>query len=91
MKHDERNGLLFALAGFVLLSVGDAVIKTMAGQWPPTAIAMTRYLLGALGLAAILTAREGRAGFSLPHPGVQLLRGAGVALSSPRARVLRTC
>ncbi len=82
MKDTERLGLLFALAGFILLSVGDAVIKTLAGQWPPTAIAATRYLLGASGLAVILVLREGRRGFAMPHTAIQLLRGAGVSLAT---------
>ena len=50
MRRAETTGLLYALAGFALLSCGDAVVKTMSGQWAPTAIAMTRYVLGAVGL-----------------------------------------
>ncbi len=78
----DRSGLLFALAGFMLLSAGDAVVKTMAGEWPPTAVAALRYSLGALGLSTILALREGRSGFAMPHPRVQLLRGAGVAMAT---------
>ena len=50
MRQDDRSGLVFALCGFALLSLGDAVVKTMAGEWPPTAIAALRYVLGAAGL-----------------------------------------
>ncbi len=82
MKHQERAGLLFALAGFVLLSLGDAVIKSIAGAWPPTAIAMTRYALGASGLGLILLVREGRRGFAVPQPAVQLMRGIGVSVAT---------
>lgn len=81
-NHGERNGLLFALAGFALLSFGDAVVKTMAGEWPPTAVAALRYAAGAIGLSAILAMRQGRQGFVMPHPRIQLLRGAGVALAT---------
>jgi len=78
----ERSGMLIALAGFALLSVGDAVVKSMAGQWAPTAIATLRYAIGAAGLSALLLAREGRARFALPRPGLQLVRGASVAVAT---------
>lgn len=77
-----RSGLLLALAGFALLSVGDAVIKSMAGQWPGTAVATLRYAFGAIGLGLILWFREGLAGFRLPLPLVQLGRGAAVAFAT---------
>ncbi len=65
-----------------MLSVGDGVIKSMAGQWPSTAVAALRYVLGASGLAALLYWKEGRAGFVMPDPRKQLLRGAGVSLAT---------
>ena len=82
MRRNETAGLLYALGGFATLSFGDAVVKSMAGEWPPTAIAATRYALGAAGLAVLLRLREGRGGFTLPHPGVQLLRGLAVAMAT---------
>ena len=82
MRPTERTGLLYALAGFSLLSCGDAVVKSMAGEWAPTAIAALRYVLGAIGLGALLAAREGRAAFAMPLPRVQLLRGFAVALAT---------
>ena len=60
---NDRSGLLFALGGFVLLSCGDAVAKTMAGQWAPTGVAALRYAFGALGLGVLLLLREGRSAF----------------------------
>ena len=82
MRQAERAGLLYALAGFALLSVGDAVIKTMAGQWSPVAIAALRFCLAAVALGAILWAREGAAGFRLAKPWAQLGRGAALAVSA---------
>ena len=82
MRHHDRSGLLFALCGFALLSVGDSVVKSMAGQWPAPAIAALRYLLGMIGLGGLLALREGRAGFVLPRPKWQVLRGFGVAFAS---------
>ena len=82
MRRAETTGLLYALAGFALLSCGDAVVKTMSGQWAPTAIAMTRYVLGAVGLGAVLLWREGPRAVIMPAPGAQVLRGAAVALAT---------
>ncbi|PLK27714.1 EamA/RhaT family transporter [Novosphingobium sp. TH158] len=82
MHHTERSGLAWALAGFVLLSTGDAVIKSIAGAWAPTAIAATRYVLGAAGLGLLLAWREGREGFAMPSPALQALRGFGVAIAT---------
>ncbi|MCB2089702.1 MAG: DMT family transporter [Sphingomonadaceae bacterium] len=82
MQQNDRAGLLYTMAGFVLLSCGDAVIKSMAGQWAPTAIATLRYALGAAGLSAILLARQGPGAFRMPRRGLQLLRGASVATAT---------
>jgi drug/metabolite transporter (DMT)-like permease len=82
MQHYGRNGFLFALCGFALLSMGDAVIKSMAGEWPGTAVAALRFCIGAIGLGVILWMKEGKAGFKIPLPKFQLLRGFGLAASS---------
>jgi len=37
-----RSALLLAICGFVSLSFGDAVVKSMAGAWPGTAVAALR-------------------------------------------------
>lgn len=77
-----RTALAIALAGFALLSVGDAVVKSMAGQWPGSAVAALRYSFGALGLAMWIAATRGRAGFVAPRPWLQFGRGAAVALAT---------
>jgi len=77
-----RIALLIALAGFVSLSLGDAIVKSMAGAWPATAVAALRYSFGALGLAAAVALAHGRAGFAMPRPGLQAGRGAAVALAT---------
>ncbi|MGX7926709.1 DMT family transporter [Tsuneonella sp. HG094] len=82
MQRQDRSGLLIALVGFAMLSVGDAVVKTMVGDWPPTAIAALRYMIGAAGLSAVLLAKEGVAGFRLVSPGLQLVRGLAVAVAT---------
>lgn len=74
--------MVFALGGFAMLSLGDVVVKSMAGLWPGSAIAAVRYVIGAIGLGVILYQREGRAGFAFPHLRWQVLRGCSVALSA---------
>ncbi|HQS68696.1 MAG: EamA family transporter [Novosphingobium sp. 28-62-57] len=78
----NRAGLLFALGGFAMLSLGDVVVKSMAGLWPGSAIAAVRYVIGAIGLGVILYQREGRAGFAFPHLRWQVLRGCSVGVSA---------
>ncbi len=75
-------GLLLALCGFALLSMGDAVVKSIAGAWPAPAIAALRYLIGASGLAALLWWQQGRSAFRLPNPKIQLLRGFSVGVAT---------
>ena len=77
-----RSGLLYALCGFALLSVGDAIIKSIAGAWPGTAVAALRYSVGAIGLGTLLFIQEGWQGFAIPKPKVQLLRGFAVATAT---------
>ena len=80
--HRTRTALLIALAGFVSLSLGDAIVKSMAGEWPATAVSALRYSFGAIGLAAVVAAMHGRAGFRIPRPWLQLGRGAAVSLAT---------
>lgn len=82
LSSSARSGLLFALGGFALLSCGDAVIKSIAGAWPGSAVAALRYTIGAAGLGVLLFVTEGKGGFALPRPKVQLMRGAAVAVAT---------
>ncbi len=82
MKSNQTSGLLFALLGFSLLALGDAVVKSMALQWPGTAIAALRYTFGAIALGIMLASREGRAGFTMPKPWLQLGRAASVSFAA---------
>ena len=82
MRQNDSHGLLFALGGFSLLSVGDAAIKTIAGAWPGTAVALTRYAIGAALLGILLWRREGRAGFRLGRWRWHLLRGFAVGMAT---------
>ncbi len=81
-KPSARSGLLYAVCGFALLSLGDAVIKSIAGAWPGTAVAALRYSIGAVGLGTLLYLKEGKQGFVVPMPKVQILRGFAVAMAT---------
>jgi len=82
LHHDERAGVLVAVAGFMLLSCGDAVWKTGAHLWAPTALGALRYSMAAVVLGVILWVREGRAGFHVRRPLVQLMRGGSIAVAT---------
>lgn len=82
LQNSQRSGLIYALCGFALLSVGDVLVKSMAGAWPGTAIGALRYVFGAIGLGIILLVREGTDGFKFPRLRWQVLRGFSVAMSA---------
>jgi drug/metabolite transporter (DMT)-like permease len=72
--------MLIALSSYVVFSVGDGLVRSMAGQWPGSGIATLRYTIGAIVLGVILAIREGRKGFRCPMPWTQVGRGAAIAL-----------
>lgn len=78
----RRQSFLLALAGFATFSLGDGITKSTAGLWPGTAVAALRFGLGAMGLGLILLVREGRAGFAMPCPLVQVGRGLMMTFST---------
>jgi len=80
--NNNRTGLLLAICGFAMLSVGDAVIKTMAGLWPVPAVAALRFTIGAVALGILLLRQEGVQGFRPRYPWLQLARGGSLAISS---------
>lgn len=78
----HAQALLFALGGYMLLSMGDAVIKSTTPLWPAPAIAALRYSFGAAGLGAILYLREGRRAFAIGNSALHWARALAVAFSS---------
>lgn len=82
MTGDERGGLLAALAGFALFSVGDTVTKTMAGAWSPVAVGALRFVMGSLVLGAMLWRAEGWAAFRPQRPWLQVARGAALGTAT---------
>ena len=75
-------GFAYAVLGFAILSLGDAVVKSMAGAWPPYAVAALRFTLGAAGLGALLWRSEGTRAFVPANPWLQAARGACLAFAS---------
>lgn len=82
MQQSDRAGLLYALAGFCTLSIGDAIIKGMAGDWPAPAMAATRYITGTVILAILLARHEGIRALALPRDKLQWVRGFAISLSA---------
>ena len=82
MTGEERAGLAYAVAGFATLSVGDAVVKSMAGDWPPYAVAALRFAFGAIALSALLLRSEGTKAFKPTNPWLQIARGFCLAAAS---------
>lgn len=82
MNGHHRSGLLYAIAGFVSLSVGDAVVKSMAGAWPAFAVAALRFSIGAAALSLLLWRSEGARAFVPSHPWLQVARGICLAVAS---------
>ncbi len=78
----ERAGIAYAATGFAILSVGDAVIKSMADVWPAVAVAALRFSIGAIALSALLWRNEGAKAFAPRKPWLQLARGVCLALAS---------
>lgn len=76
------GGILLALIAFSGFPIGDAVIKSMAGDWPAPAIAALRFTIGAIALAIILYWREGRAGFQISRPWLHAARGFALAAAT---------
>jgi drug/metabolite transporter (DMT)-like permease len=82
MQQSDRAGLLYALAGFCTLSIGDAIIKGMAGEWPAPAMAATRYIIGTALLATLMVRHEGRDSLVLPRDKLHWVRGVAISLSA---------
>ncbi len=82
MTPTERSGLAYAVAGFVSLSLGDAVVKTMADEWPAVAVAALRFSIAAVGLSLLLRFQEGKSAFVPQNLWLQIGRGVCLAMAT---------
>ena len=78
----NSNGFLIAMAGFAVLTCGDAVIKSMAGLWPVPAIAALRFALAVPLLMAVIGLTGGTKAFAVQKPWIQVGRGLALSASS---------
>ena len=78
----QAPALLIALAGFALLSVGDAIIKSVAGEWPGTALTALRFALGTVLMGGVVWVREGAGAFRVRRIGLHMARGAAWAVAA---------
>ena len=69
------SGITLALIAFSGFPIGDALVKSMALDWPAAAVAALRFTIGAIALALILGWREGRQGFRIRRPWLHAARG----------------
>ncbi len=70
------------MAGFALLSCGDAVIKSMTDAWPASGIAAVRFMMAIPFLALLVGVREGKGGFAIRRFWLQVARGIAVSGAS---------
>lgn len=79
---DPLRGILLMLVSITLFSIADAMAKHLTQSLPPIMVAWLRFLTF-FALALLFTARRGGARFLRPRtPGLQVLRGVGVAGSA---------
>lgn len=76
------SGISFALLAFCGFPVSDAIMKSMAGEWPASALVALRFCIGAIGLAVLLWKLEGPDGFRVKRPVLHAARGLMMALAA---------
>lgn len=76
------SGISFALLAFMGFPVSDAVMKSMAGEWPAAALVAVRFAMGAAGLSLFLWMREGFDGFKVGRPWLHVARGLTMAVAA---------
>ncbi|MEO0063257.1 MAG: Riboflavin transporter [Pseudomonadota bacterium] len=74
--------MLWALAGFCTLSIGDAIVKGMTGAWPAPAMVLTRYIVATIALGALVWWKEGPQALKFPRDKLQWLRGMAISCSA---------
>lgn len=62
--------------------ISDAIMKSMAGEWPAAALVAVRFAMGAAGLSIYLWKVEGFAGFKVGRPWLHVARGFMMAVAA---------
>ncbi|HEX6143194.1 MAG TPA: DMT family transporter [Geminicoccaceae bacterium] len=81
----EWAGPLLALVAFLLFSLMDAVVKTLAVRYPAPEIVLGNGLVMLMVVAAMTLRRGGLAHLRTRRPGLQLLRGLASTLAATAA------
>jgi drug/metabolite transporter (DMT)-like permease len=76
------RGILLMLATVCSFATMEAIVKWLSQSYPVTMITWTRYLVQVLLMLAVFWPRMGRGLVATRRPGMQLLRGALLGLSS---------
>jgi len=76
------SGISFALLAFCGFPISDAIMKSMAGEWPASALVALRFSIGAVGLAIVLWKLEGFDGFKVKRPLLHAARGLMMSLAA---------
>ncbi|MEP2989523.1 MAG: DMT family transporter [Parasphingorhabdus sp.] len=76
------SGISFALLAFCGFPISDAIMKSMAGEWPASALVAVRFSISAVGLAILLLKLEGFEGFKVKRPWLHAARGLMMALAA---------
>lgn len=86
LKNQKRlvpeSGISFALLAFCGFPISDAIMKSMAGEWPASALVALRFSIGAIGLGLLLWKMEGFDGFNVKRPLLHAARGLMMALAA---------
>jgi drug/metabolite transporter (DMT)-like permease len=76
MLDNPRKGIVFVIAGVLVFSLQDVIIKTVSGRYPVHEIVFVRGLVAAPVLLLIVYREGGLASLRTRRMGLQLLRGA---------------
>jgi drug/metabolite transporter (DMT)-like permease len=76
------RGIALILLSSLFMSAGDTISKLLTASVPPLQVTFMRYCVFAAIMLAVAWHSGGMAGLRTRRPGLQLLRGIGVAASS---------
>ena len=82
MQPDQRAALYWLFAGITLFATMDAAAKWVSRTYPLTAAVWLRYLVPTLLVGGYLVVTKGVKFAHAPRPGIQILRGITLVLST---------
>lgn len=76
------RGILFMVAATFLFAIMDVVSKLLAQSYPPVEVVAARYIVQAVLMLVILAPTQGMSMVRSHRPGLQIVRGALLCISS---------